>query len=87
MKVRIQYRGGVYCRTFCFHHDYTPKEVDDLNYCFEYECKTCDRDLNFLYVNIILKLKEAGLLDKNYPLICCLCWEEKREEEEEEDKW
>jgi hypothetical protein len=40
------------------------------------ECQYCGRALNPAYVYIIVNLKEAGLLDKKYPPLCCYCFQD-----------
>lgn len=38
-----------------------------------YKCSYCDRYLSIFYVEIIDKLKKAGLLLDCFTPICCLC--------------
>lgn len=42
------------------------------------DCKICGLPIAAPYVYIIRKLQDANLLDKNYPLLCCNCYDDKR---------
>lgn len=37
-------------------------------------CEICGYPINISYVSIIRNLKEAGLLNEDYLLLCCKCW-------------
>ena len=42
-------------------------------------CEHCGRGIFYQYIYIINKLKEAGLLDKSYPSLCCNCYAKEKE--------
>lgn len=43
-------------------------------------CSNCDTMLYTRYIYVIEKLKEADLLDKNYPYLCCNCFKKRFDE-------
>ena len=54
--------------------DYDSKLLWDISNVGEHHCNYCKYiPLDNAYIYIIKSLKEAGLLDKNYRLICCYC--------------
>ena len=54
--------------------DYTFSKNHDEYYKYSRKCSYCNTmKLDGAYCYIINNLKEAGLLDKNYKEICCVC--------------
>ena len=45
---------------------------------YEWRCSCCKENLNIWFIWVIAKLMIAGLLDKDYELRCCNCFEHKR---------
>ena len=67
---------------------YFDYEINDFD--FEYfikhtfstcRCVKCGAILHPIYFYIIKKFKKAGLLDKKYPPLCCICFSKKEREE------
>ena len=56
-----------------FHNDKLKKYFGKRRNCCEIF------NVNNAYVYIIEQLKKAGLLDKNYPLLCCECFSRRKE--------
>lgn len=49
-------------------------------------CDSCSSPLYSKYVYVINKLKEANLLDKCYPLLCCNCYNKRKRWTEYKEK-
>ena len=67
------------------HGIYFDYDIDNYEYFskhtrFTSRCYKCGSILNPIYTYIIEKFKKAGLLDKKYPLLCCICFSKKEKE-------
>lgn len=51
---------------FSFHHSENRGH-------HKYNCDNCKEPISNIYIEIIDNLKEKGLLQDNFPLLCCYC--------------